>query len=334
VNTRERLWPHSKRATLTAIPFIWVIAAILLFASSKYLGWPDAGATKVVVPSVALIGLLPLGLMLVDFAASSRAVLDIKGVKIDFSQQARSSQSFGLPDNIGNPGTVVGDSRPMKIIDALDHATQNEVAVIDIKDGNAWWVTRLLVLCAGAVRSGRPSAIVFIGGKDDEYGMFLGWATPAALLKAILSERIEFDSTYRHAASIANQIAAFRGAELLPTPISLHQEVFRYANDPEYVKRGAASFEQILMDQLALNHEKHPDRLTPGRLNYLFEHCLRREAIDLSDPGDKQILSLLRAKGEFVPLIRQDRYVGLLKAELGQRFVLEQLFSQANERRA
>ena len=168
MNTRERLWPRSKRATLTAIPFIWVIATILLFASSKYLGWPDAKSTKVVVPAVALLGFLPLGLMLVDFAASSRAVLDIKGVKIDFSQQARSSQSFGLPDNIGIPGAVVvTDSSPMKIIDALEHATQSEVAVIDIKDGYAWWVTRLLALCAGAVRSGLsiviiPSLCIFI----------------------------------------------------------------------------------------------------------------------------------------------------------------------------
>src|SRR5262245_14599784 len=211
VSTRERLWPHSKRATLTAIPFIWVIATILLFASSKYLGWPDAGSTKVVVPAVALIGFLPLGLMLVDFAASNRAVLDIKGVKIDFSQQARSSQSFGLPDNIGISGAVVTDSSPMEIIDALEHATQSEVAVIDIKDGNAWWITRLLALCAGAVRSGCPSAIVFIGMKDGEYGTFLGWAAPTALLKAILRDRSEYFSTYHHAASIANQIVAFQG---------------------------------------------------------------------------------------------------------------------------
>ena len=342
-DTKERLWPYSKRVALIVIPIIWAVAAVMLLVSSQYLGWPDAGSAKITVPIVALLGFFPLGLVLVDFAVSSRAVLDIKGVKIDFSQQERSSQSFGLPDNIGIPGAVVTDSSPMKIIDALEHATQSEVAVIDIKDGNAWWVTRLLALCAGAVRSGCPNAIVFVGMKEGSNGSFLGWAEPKSLLTAILKDREDYYSTYHHAESIAMQLVAFHGTDLLPNQLQLpgfgptlilHQDVNRYAYDPEYVKLGQASFEQILMDQLAQKHENPPDRLTLGRLNHLFEHCLHRDVINLSDPGDKQILSMLRAKGDFVALMKQDRYVGLLKAEIGQRVVLEQLFSQANERRA
>lgn len=339
MRTKEQLWPFSKRAALIAIPVIWVAATILLLASSEYFGWPDQGSPKYVIPAIALLGFLPLSLALVDFAVSSRAVFDIKGVKIDFSQQTPSTKSFGLPDNIGIPGAVVTDSSPMKILDALEHVTQSDVAVIDIKDGNAWWVTRLLALCAGAVRSGCPCAIVFLGMKESTNGVFLGWAATTTLLKAILRDRAEYYSTYHHSMSIANQIVVFHGTELLPTQpalvnLYLHHDVNRYANNPEYVKRGSASFEQILMDQLALKFESPPDRLTLGRLNHLFEHCLHRDVVNLSEPGDKQILAMFRAKGAFVPLVKQDHYVGLLKADVGQRIVLEQLFSQANERRA
>ena len=73
MDLKERLWPLSKRAALIAIPVIWLVAAVLLFASRAYLGWPDVGCTKLVVPITALLGFLPLGLVLIDFARSRNA---------------------------------------------------------------------------------------------------------------------------------------------------------------------------------------------------------------------------------------------------------------------
>lgn len=332
------LWPYGRSAALVAIPVIWIIAALVLFASSEYLSWPDTSAAKFVVPLVLVVGFLPLALVLIDFAASSRAVLDIKGVKIDFSQEVRSSQIFGLPDNIGTPGEIVTDSSPMQIIEALEQATRSEAAVVDIRSGNTWWVTRLMALCAGAVRAGSPNAILFVGMRESIGEAFLGWATPSALLQALRNDKPDYDETYHRAVSIATQLVAFHGTELLPNAVAagpqliLHSDVSRYAFNPDYVRRGAASLEQVLMDQLALKHESPPDRLTLGRLNQLFEHCLHRDVVDLSTAGDQQILATLRARGEFVALVNQDRYVGLLRVATGQRFVLEQLFAQANER--
>jgi len=48
------------------IPAIWIVAALLLLATSHYLGWPDAGAARIVVPLVFALSLLPLGLVLID----------------------------------------------------------------------------------------------------------------------------------------------------------------------------------------------------------------------------------------------------------------------------
>lgn len=345
----ERLWPYSRRAALVAIPLIWIAGALIIIAVNKYFGWPDSGAVKFVVPAAAIAGFLPLVLMLVDFAASSRAILDIKGVKIDFSREVAASQAYGLPDNIGISGAVVSDLHPMQIIDALEEATQSAVVVLDLKEGNAWWVTRLLALCAGAVRSGRPSAIVFMGMKESSGGSFLGWADPNALLRAVLEDKSDYKKQYHLAASISAQVIAFRGTELVPTvclppippanagrqvTVALHSDVSRYASREEYVRLGPAAFEQILMDQLALKCERPPDRLTLGRLNHLFEHCLHRDVIDLAQPGDKQFLAVLRAKAQFIALMKQDQFLGLIKAETGQQFVLEQLFSQENKRRS
>jgi hypothetical protein len=349
--TQDRLWP------LLLTPIIWVLLIIVMLLSHNYLKWPDASSTKIAVLIVVLLGLIPLILVVLDFAASRRAVLDVKGIKIDFSQGEWGSSTFGLPDNIGVIGTPVPDSSPMQITSALEEATRSEVALLDLKEGDAWWVTRLLALSAGAVRAGTPRALVFVGTKENIGGAFLGWAEPAPVLRALLKDKPNYETTYHHAASIAKQIVAFDGNNLLPyyyyperttqsagdegdpaqsvansiqdvrKNISLHQDVQRYAGN-QYVELGEAAFEQIVMDQLALKYERPPDRLTIGRLQQLLEHCLYRDFIDLGDPGDKQVLALLEAKGSFIALVRRGRYEGLLETTIGQRTVLQQLFTQ------
>jgi hypothetical protein len=64
-----------------------------------------------------------------------------------------------------------------------------------------------------------------------------------------------------------------------------------------------------------------------GRLNHLFEHCLCRDIVNLAESGEKQVSALLRARGQFIGLMKKDRFVGLLKAETGQRAAL-QLFTE------
>lgn len=54
------------------MPAIWIAAGLMLLASSQYLNWPDAGAVKFLAPLVFIFGLLPLGLVRIDLAASRR----------------------------------------------------------------------------------------------------------------------------------------------------------------------------------------------------------------------------------------------------------------------
>jgi hypothetical protein len=47
---------------------------------------------------------------------------------------------------------------------------------VDLKDGNAWWVTRLLAVCAAAIGVGSPRVIVFVGRRENRERIFLGWS--------------------------------------------------------------------------------------------------------------------------------------------------------------
>src|SRR5262249_3964695 len=229
-----------------------------------------------------VIGLIPLFLSLIDYAAARRTVVELPFAKIDFSRADIKRGSVELPDNIGRPGPIISDSAPMEIVAALEAATENQVVRLDIKAGAAWWVTRLLALTAGAVRVRCPRAIVFVGEKENVQGAFLGWSTPPLLLKAILADteprggkNVTYAAVYRTASVIAKQFATFGGLGELPDlpfppppakfPLPpgqpyppLPSQTQRYLDDARYAKLGEAALEQILMDQLALYQLEDP----------------------------------------------------------------------------
>jgi hypothetical protein len=211
LDPENTLWPYGTRAALLAAPVIWLLVAVLLAITHRFLSLPraEAGSTALLVG--VTLGLIPLLLLLLNYVAASRGTLDIKGIKIDFSQAQIQRVEIVLPDNIGRPGAIVVDSSPMQVVSALEEATFNPIARIDIRDGNAWWVTRLMALSAGADRAGSPRVFVFVGMKENVEGAFLGWASPSSVLRALRN-----DSTTRGPQSVTYGgvcIKAFRVAK-------------------------------------------------------------------------------------------------------------------------
>ncbi|MCL5950229.1 MAG: hypothetical protein M1132_00665 [Chloroflexi bacterium] len=345
-NPKDVLWPFN-RALAVLLAFVtWVFFAILFALLDRYAGWPDKELRAPLLYAVIGLGLIPLALALLDFAASRRAVVDIRGFKFDFSHVDLgsvnvSARSFPLPDNIGITGAIVSDTSAMQIIQVLQQATANEVVLINIKDGHAWWVTRLLALSAGAVRAGSPKAMVFVGMKQNTDGSYLGWAEPAAILNAILDDKSEYRVTYERAVKITRQLALFGDPDVRPAGIVLHPSLSRYASRPEYVDLGEAALEQILLDLLAVNIpgvspangslENPPDRLTIHRLSELCERCLYLDAVDLNAPAKDQLSAFLDSQAPYVALVRQGKYERLPKREVGERFLLHQMLAQPQQ---
>lgn len=344
------LWPYSKNVAIAIIPITWIMAAILFSLTYRYAEWPDEASRTIVLIIALIISLLPITLVLLDFISSRHAVVDIKGLKIDFShinldQTDFHRKPFALPDNIGIPGEIVADSSPMQIVSTLQIATHNEIVLVDIKDGNAWWVSRLLVLSAGAVRAGFPKALVFIGNKEKINNVFLGWSEPLEIQNSILNSNEQFRNTHNDSLRIAKQVNLFGAGEneLLPqvsTGFMLNETVKRYSDDsynPDanaYAKLGEAVFEQIFMDQLANRSlESPPDWLTIGRLDQLFGHCVYRNhaVIDLNWPSEKQVSSLLDSKASYIALVRNGIYDSMLKREEADRLLIRELFMQSQK---
>ena len=83
---KKPLWPYGTCGALIASAIIW-FAMVLVFATTRtYLGWPDDKSLNLTALIIIALGLIPIVFRLLDFAVTRGAVLDIKGVKIDFSR--------------------------------------------------------------------------------------------------------------------------------------------------------------------------------------------------------------------------------------------------------
>jgi len=169
--------------------------------------WLGPELDRTVFLGILIFSLLPIILVLFDFLAERKGVLEYKGIKLDFSRvvQAQVYFSVSVPQNVGVPDRAVSDSDTTQILDALRNALTSEVAVVDLERGGAWWETRLLVLLEGAVRLGHPSAIVFVAIEETIPGLFMGWAPPDELLPLLLNADPRYKESYARAKAAAHQ---------------------------------------------------------------------------------------------------------------------------------
>ena len=141
---------------------------IYFYGGQNYGAWQNDISGSIVIV-ISIISFIPMLMVLLDYFSLKGAVIEIKGVKIDFGKvdtgtSGSPQMAFELPDNIGIVGAIITDSSAMNIMKMLNViGAEHEIVIVNLKRGNAWWVTRLLVLCAGAVRTGFPKVLVFFG---------------------------------------------------------------------------------------------------------------------------------------------------------------------------
>ena len=342
-NKREKLWPYRSQFAFLAVPITWACFA-LVFAAGVRLGtWKsDLGGTVMIV--VAVLSVLPLVLVLLDALLVSGAVIDIKGVKLDFSkvQQGRPGSSevnFQLPSNAGIAGAIVTDSGAMNIAAALELGSTHRIAIVNLRSGDAWWVSRLLVLCSGAVRVGSPELLVFLGKKENVLDCFFGFAKPKDLLKGMLKEE-KYRQRYEASVVLSRQLRFYKEyLEVTGVALPVTGALSRYTYvDSPYLKQGEEAAEQILLDQLINRYfqavpsavtsgstEEPPDRLTISRLHELFDPWLCTDHVELGGSDEKQLGQMMDARSEHVALVRGGVYSSVLKKQDGEALILKEL---------
>ena len=364
---RNRYWPFDARwaffASLILVPSL-VALAVWLYRPKGPL------ATTLTFPTLllaVLLGLLPVALVILGGVTSVEAA----GVKVAFVAVRDVVNTRGvitarsvLADNLGSPPGRLMDSDKASIFESLKGAVGTYCVVADLKEGDDWWDTRLLVLVAGAVRLAFPKAVVFTSATPGRPSGFVGWATPSELLRRLLAREPKLRDAY-HAAQqdlllqqLAMPMALGKPPMMLPWPASAKMEESWPAADPvppsaerktgttdkiEYKFPSAGQdrlssvspedefrTERVLLNEvihLDLEQPGAPRSLTEVRVRELFGSILHTDAVEREDEDTDWVETILTSTADFVAVTRGHQFEDLVPRRAAVNAVLLSLVS-------
>ena len=311
-------WPYKRRTSIVSAIVILLGLLTTVAILKKTINWPSEQSDTTILIGVLIFSLLPVLLALLDVFIERGGVIEVKGVKIDLSQVSKGKmKDMPIPVNIDVRGSLVNDSRPIEIYDTLRKATTCDVAIIDLKEGHAWWETRLLVLLAGAERLGKPEKVVFVGTKGGVKKCFLGWSHPYELLPLLLNEHPQYAISYQNALAASRQWALVESGPNYPIPAQapfpqsgLAADFSNMAFDYETGKPNDLLAEQLLATDLVnkVENQETPKKISITRLNELFDAFLYTKSIDESQSPEEQLNAFFNNGADYMAITNNEQY--------------------------
>lgn len=353
----SRYWPFGVRSayisSLIMVPILLALA-VWLYRPQGPLAIRLTFAPLLVA---VLLGLVPVILVILGGVRSVEAA----GVTVAFAAVQDVVSTSGvitarslIADNLGNPPGSVMDSGSDNIIDSLKDAVGNYCVVIDLKEGEEWWETRLLVLVSGAVRRGFPKAVVFTCATADQARSFLGWSNPSELLRRILARDPVLSDAFQdanrdwmlwqlgaHAQHGAQRILPWAPSGKMQTylapdpslaPLAQQTATGNYElpwpstdlqSTPWVMREDGFEAERLLLSRLA-PHEIIPSpwSLTEARVRELFGSVLHTGSVDPQDDEATWVEMILGSTADFFAVTRGHQFVNLVPRRTAVNAVL------------
>jgi hypothetical protein len=321
-NRNRLLWPFRPAISIVASLLILFLLILIIIGLRTNLGWFDPEPDSLVLLGIFILSLIPVILVLIDTMIERGGVVEVRGVKIDFSQaQSAAIPDVTIPANIGASSQPVSDSSTTEILDALQKAVGSESIIIDLEDGEAWWETRLLVLLAGAVRHNQPHVVVFVGTKGRKGAYFLGWGYARDLLARLLKAHPQYAVSYYQSLAAARQWELVEPSNVPNSP----------PPQPTWIQPGVSTkhpwmafegnlpnpffAEQLLASELGIHVEvpdEQPRTINIRRLEDLFMPVLITDHIDETSSSEEQLKTLFKNDSPYVALTQDDRFKSIV----------------------
>ena len=149
-----------------------------------------------------------------------------------------------MAENLVEKNQPVTDSGTQAVLEVAQQASKSAVVVVDLKDGDAWYKTRLFALTAPALEFGYPRIIVFLATQNASAAAFLGFADALAVSSSIMQDQ-NYKTAFSNAVAKYYQLAAFAKDELRPFNLALVPVVQGEAYD----FRGRSSLMALLIHE-------------------------------------------------------------------------------------
>jgi hypothetical protein len=261
--------------------------------------WPDSGAMGWALLGAVLLSLLPVALVFLDGVAGRNGELEWKGLRLSFAGAATPAQGAMVPPNVTSPGTPVVDSGMQSVLRTSEAAARDRLLVVDLASGQAWWESRLLMLCAVAAAGPRQGAVVFVAELSGQPNRFLGWATPAAVRDQLLASRPELRAAYQSAAADSVRTAL---GQATTVPMLSPSETA-----PPLVPSG-----QHLAQHIGRIEAEHRKPLSASGMQDLLAPVLITRSVDRTTDPQAWTTAALASQDDFIAVTDNGRYVGLM----------------------
>lgn len=322
------MWPFRPWVSLLSAVALLLGLLLLVAGLRTSLNWPSEQSENVVVFGVFLLALLPVFLALLDLFIERGAVIEYRGVKLDFSQNREvGTAGLTVTPNIGVPDQPLDNSSIGAILGALKRATASDLVIIDLEKGQAWWETRLLVLLSGAERLMQSGKIVFVGTDARLEMSFRGWSYVKDLLPPLVQANAQYARSLQASRAAARQWDLVEPVNpwsppLGPIPprpnwisgvLANRQDMAAWPFDQTTGLRNDLFAEQLLALDLAEKIEQQAGSRGVGivRLEELFGPVLYKECVDVTWPSNRQLAALLGSEAPFVAITQDGRYLRL-----------------------
>lgn len=329
---------------VTSAILVFVLLLIGFGVLSRFAGWPNENdGWPLVVVAALIVAALPIAGRVISYLQQSQASVALPGgFKLDFARAVVETAAGRLPENLVAPGVLLMDTSQQELDRAAETASEQDVIVADLKDGRAWYLTRLFALAGTAVVLGSPKAIVLIGQKGGKELQPGGWIRPRDLVTALTRADKRYARHWRRAQSYLEHLRLHADESAPPLPPNL-PEFFTYHSF--YRDIGERVIMRILVNQmrfpdppdpqaaqlgdLRIEADENPPYVTLGELEPKLEPWLVRDAVELTQAEKDQVKAILQSENDIILALRNGRYDGVIDVRLAERGVLRQVAAQA-----
>lgn len=213
---KNNIIPISLKTSLLLMLPIFIVAVVAFWTTAQYFKWPSTDEQRTTAIYLAILfSVMPIAAYLLNFLSKSKAKFGVKAlgsdITLDFGKNVAVVRPLDLHNNLLVPGTYssLTHSGSEEVIRAISRTANSAVVTLDIRDGKAWWLSRLFALSAGAVHLGSPKAIVFLSTEENVKKTFMAWVEPRAILETIMRAYPDYEEHYMTARAIFNQLSLF-----------------------------------------------------------------------------------------------------------------------------
>ena len=343
----SRLWIGPRDITVAVVIFIVLVLGFV--GLSKAVGWPNAKeGWSLAIIIAGIIAAVPVGSHVLTFFKESRATVGLPGgFTFDFSRVAVEQPVQRLPDNVVQPGIALDDSTQQMLDQAAATASEQSIIVVDLRDGRAWYLTRLFALAATGAVMRSPRAVVLVCQRNGRPQQVLGWARPDDIVTGITRHDVRYRELWQYAMRYLENLRLNSGPQIAPVA---ELPKLAWYND-FYRKIGALVIMRIIVDQARhpdaphppgaaaplpppppLESDDDPPWVSAADAETMLDPWLVRETVDMSKPPQAQIEAILSVHNEIILAVRATDFLGIVDVHRVERQILRQLAAQPGDK--